>query len=175
MRVVPEEKLPAPDWASLWDALKSADRRAAYTAFWHLRRSPDRAVALLATHLRPVTAVDPQRLGQLLKDLDAPTFAVREKATDELGRIADQVADRLNVHAKGSLPLEVRRRLERLLPGVGGSLETRRLLWGLRLLEMIGTGEARALLRRMADGDPASLVTRQARAALARQDKDTLR
>jgi hypothetical protein len=113
----------------------------------------------------------------LLKDLDAPVFAVREKATEELRRIgdADRVANRLNEYAKEPLPLEVRRRLERVLPKVGGSLETRRLLWSLRLLEMIGTEEARALLRRMADGDPASPVTRQARAALARQDRNAPR
>jgi hypothetical protein len=127
-------------------------------------------VALLARHLRPVPALDPGRLERLLKDLDAPGFAVREKATEELRRLADAdpVAKRLNAYAKGPLALEVRRRLERVLPKVGGSLETRRLLWSLRLLERIGTEEARALLRRMADGDPASPVTRRARAALAR-------
>src|SRR5262249_47182095 len=86
---VPEEKLPAPDWASLWDTLKLADRRAAYTAFWHLRRAPEKTVALLGEHLRPVPAVDPGRLERLLKDLDAPVFAVREKATEELRRIGD--------------------------------------------------------------------------------------
>src|SRR5262249_35687617 len=102
MSVIAEEKLPPPDWASLWDALKSADRRAAYTAFWHLRRAPDRAVALLDKHLRPVPAIDPGRLERLLKDLDAPGFAVRERATEELRRLADAdaVAKRLNEYAK---------------------------------------------------------------------------
>jgi hypothetical protein len=66
----------------------------------------------------------------------------------------------------------VRRRLERVLPEAGGSLETRRLLWSLRLLELVGTREARALLRRMADGEPASPVTRQARTALVRQGRN---
>jgi WD40 repeat protein len=173
MGVVREERLPAPDWASLWDRLKSANRRAAYTAFWHLRRAPGRAVALLGGRLRPVAAVEPGRLERLLMDLDAPTFAARERATDELRRLADAdpVARRLHEYAKGPLTLEVRRRLERVLPRPGGSRETRRLLWALRLLELAGTREARALQRRMAGGDPASPVTRQARAALARLDK----
>jgi RNA polymerase sigma factor (sigma-70 family) len=175
MSLVPEEKLPAPDWALLWDTLKDKDRRAAYTAFWHLRRAPDRAVPLLDMYLRPVPAVDPGRVEQLLKELDAPMFSRREKATEELRRLADtdSVGKRLNEYAGGPVALEVRRRLERVLPQVGGTLETRRLLWSLRLLEMIDTAEARALLRRMAGGDPASPVTRQARAALARQDRRT--
>jgi WD40 repeat protein len=170
MSAVPEEKLPVPAWASLWDTLKSADRRAAYTAFWHLRRAPDKAVALLDAHLRPMRAIDPGRLEQLLKDLDAPLFAVREKATEELRWLADAepVGKRLNDYAKEPLALEVKLRLDRVMPKVGGSLETRRLLWSLRLLEMIGTVEASALLRRMADGDRASPVTQQAFAALAR-------
>jgi RNA polymerase sigma factor (sigma-70 family) len=177
MSVVPEAKLPAPDWASLWGALKETDRRVAYTAFWHMRRAPAKAVALLEQHLRPVLAIDPGRLERLLKDLEAPVFAVREKATEELLRLADSdaVAKRLQEYAKEPLALEVRRRLARVLPKVGGSLETRRLLWSLRLLEMIGTNEARALLRRMTEGDPASPVTRQARAALARQDRTSMR
>src|SRR5207244_11423054 len=36
MGVVPAEKLPAPDWSSLWDELKNADGRAAYAGVWHL-------------------------------------------------------------------------------------------------------------------------------------------
>ena len=97
MSVVPEEKLPAPDWASLWDTLKGADRRAAYTALWHLRRAPGKAVALLDRHLRPVPATDLGRVERLLRDLEAPAFAVREQATQELRRLADAgpVADRL--------------------------------------------------------------------------------
>jgi hypothetical protein len=93
---------------------------------------------------------------------------VRDRATEELKQLVDQVRDRLTKLAEQPTSLETRRRLARILPKVGYSLETRRQLWCLRLLEMTGTAEARALLRRMADGEPEAVVTRQARAALER-------
>ena len=83
-------------------------------------------------------------------------------------RDADRVGKRMHEYAKGPLPLEVRR-LERVLPTAGGSLETRRLLWSSRLLERIGTPEARTLPRLMAEGESTSPVTRQARTARARR------
>lgn len=169
---IPRIELPSPKWESMWDTLAAPNRLAAYTAFWHLRREPARAVALLEKRLRPVPAVEPARLERLLKELDAPTYATRERAVAELRGIADvdHVAKRLRQYLGGPLSLEARRRLERrVLPGPGGTLETRRLLWCVRLLELIGTDDARLLLRRMTDGTQGSPVTRQAQAALAQQ------
>jgi hypothetical protein len=118
--------------------------------------------------LRPIAAVDSGRLERLWKDLDAGNFAVRDRATAELKRLADHAPERLAELAERPVSLETRRRLARILPKPGFSLETRRLLGCVRLLEMSGTPEARALLRRMAGGEPEAVVTRQARAALGR-------
>jgi hypothetical protein len=159
---------PGPDLPAAWEDLGKPDRLRAYAALLRLRREPGPAVALLRERLRPIPAVDRARLDKLLKDLDAGGFAVRDRATDELKRLADHVPERLTKLAGRPTSLETRRRLDLILPKVGYSLQTRRLLWSLRLLEMTGTAEARALLRRMAEGEPEAVVTRRARAALER-------
>src|SRR5262245_41715267 len=169
MNVVRGVKLPAPDWPKLWDDLKDADRLKAYTAFWHLRESPALAIALLKKQLQPVPHVDAKHVKKLLADLDAASFAQREKATAELIQLADHLELSVLKAALEARPsLEAQRRLQRILTKTGGMLETRRLLWCVRLLEMIGTLEARELLHSMTRGEPASSVTRQARHALAR-------
>jgi RNA polymerase sigma factor (sigma-70 family) len=168
MSAVKGQRPRAPDGPSLWEGLKSADRLQAYAAFWHLRQAPRRAVPLLGKHLRPVPPVDRARVEQLLKDLDSPHFAVREKATEELRGLVDLVPKRLAAFSRSGASLEARLRLERILPKDGPTLEARRLLWALRLLEMIGTPEARDLLRRMARGEPDALVTQEAHRALER-------
>jgi hypothetical protein len=65
---------------------------------------------------------------------------------------------------------EARRRLEALLaaPRPGRVPEVRRHLRAVRLLEMVGTPEARQVLKKLAEGVPEARVTREARAALER-------
>jgi hypothetical protein len=62
----------------------------------------------------------------------------------------------------------VRRRAGALLEELERARKRRRTDWGVRLLERIGTAEARALLETLAGGDPGATRTEEAAAALKR-------
>jgi hypothetical protein len=151
--------------------LKDADRLKAYGAFCQLKRTPQETVALLAKRLAPVRPVTAERLDRLIGDLGSPRFATREQAgrdLEELGDLAEPILRR----TLAAVPLlETGRRCEQLLVKLPGSLEIARALWGIRLLEVLGTPAAREHLRRLADGAMETRQTRQARLALQRLER----
>src|SRR4029453_17133380 len=103
--------------------------------------------------LRPVAAPDPQRLRQLLDDLDSAQFAVRQNASRELEKQRELAEPALRAALAKQPSAEVRRRLEQLLEKLGGPLVDPEQLRGVRAieaLEYIGSAEARALLQTLA-------------------------
>src|SRR5262249_50175068 len=69
--------LKPADLAQLWSALAGAEAPKAYQAILALAAAPAQALPFLQEKLRPVAAADPQRLRQLLDDLDSAQFARR--------------------------------------------------------------------------------------------------
>jgi WD40 repeat protein len=67
-----------------WDELAGEDARSAHRAVWTLALAGDRNVALLKERLRPLAAIDPKRIPQLVADLDSKKFDDREASTREL-------------------------------------------------------------------------------------------
>src|SRR5262249_35236776 len=137
--------------------------------------------ALLEKHLLPAKKVDPDAdVRKLIKDLDAEEFAVRENASKELKKIGKPAEPLLRKALDGNPSAEVRRRIEELLeaglearpvknlpPGIldGEPLRTVR---AIRVLEQIGTPEARAILEKLAKGDPDARETQEAKGSLER-------
>jgi WD40 repeat protein len=164
----------------LWEEL-IGDPAAAYRAGWELAEAGPRAVALLEKHLLPAKKVDPDAdVRKLIKDLDAEEFAVRENASKELKQIGKPAEPFLRKALDGNPSAEVRRRIEELLeaglearpvknlpPGIldGEPLRTVR---AIRVLEQIGTPEARTILEKLAKGDPDARETQEAKGSLER-------
>src|SRR5207237_1495645 len=76
--------------------------------------APKESVSFLQQRLQPVK-VDPQRVAQLIEDLDSPKFRVRQQATEELeylGRFAEEAMKKALAAKPG---VEVTLRLELLL------------------------------------------------------------
>jgi WD40 repeat protein len=167
---------PVTDAAALtklWADLSGEPARA-YAATWALAGGGDKAVALLRGHLRPAPPPDAARVRKLLADLASDTFSVREAAAKALAKFGRPVEPALRQRLAEKPSADLRKRLESILsqvraaPPSQGALRDSR---AVQALELIGTAEARALLKQLASGEPTAPLTRNARLALARLER----
>ena len=124
--------------------------------------------------LESVPPADPKQVEQWLNDLDDPKFAVRDKATAELEKLAELARSALEKRLAAKPTLEIRKRIEGLLAKLDGPVTRPEVLRGLRaveVLERIATAEARQVLESIAKGADDALVTQDAQAALVRLAK----
>jgi hypothetical protein len=105
----------------------------------------------------------------LIADLDSNQFPVRDKATQELEKLAELAHPALKKALAGNPSLEMRQRIETLLDGwpkwSPGKLRTLR---AITVLEQTGTPEAKQLLERLAQGVPEALLTQEAKGSCER-------
>jgi WD40 repeat protein len=158
--------------AAWWADLAGADAGRAYAAVWRLAELPEEtAVSFLRRYLRPAPEADPREVQKQIDALDSDTFAVREQAFKRLeGLGGAAVPALLRALAKGP-PLEVRRRLEKLLALEAGRPfppEVLRRLRALQVLERVASKGARRLLAELARGAAHAPETEEATAALER-------
>jgi RNA polymerase sigma factor (sigma-70 family) len=147
---------------ALWTDLRVPDATQGFRAICVLATSPDSA-HFLGQRLRQ-PALDQGRIVQLVKSLDSERFGEREKARKELERLGEAAEPALRKALAGQPSVEVRQRLSRLLEGLtSGWLRTQRTV---ETLELLGTPEARQVLRSLAAGTPEARLTREAKAAL---------
>jgi hypothetical protein len=164
-KVARKADLSTEEVNQLWDDLSSTDGGEAEAAVWNLAAAPRRAVTFLKGRLMPVPLDQSRRLQALLSDLDSEKFATRETATAGLEQMLDFAHPTLARLVQEGPSLEVRRRVETLLKKmrrpefVGGRAREAR---ALEVLERIGTTEARALVRALADGAPEARFTEEA-------------
>jgi WD40 repeat protein len=167
------QPLSSQEVQSRWTALASADGSQAYHAMGDLVADPEGSVPYLAKALRPVAGVDPQRLQQLIADLDSDQFSKRENAFAELEKLGELTEPILMRVLAQQPPLERRQRVERLMERIEGPAflpapERRQVLLAIEALERIGTPAARRVLQELAKGAEGAGPTREARAALLR-------
>jgi RNA polymerase sigma factor (sigma-70 family) len=153
----------------LWVDLGAAEASRAHRAVWALVASPEQAVRLFRDRLLPVAAADPERVAQLLSELDSEDFARRDKATKELRRMGEAILPALRRALAGRPPPELRRRAEQLVDDLGGlSSEQLAAVRAVEALERVGSPDARQVLEALTGGVPEARRTREARAALQR-------
>jgi hypothetical protein len=164
--------LSGKDLEDLWADLAGADAARARRAIQRLAAGADRSVPFLRDRLEPVPPVDPKRLDRLIADLDSDDFAVRERATGELERLAAGVGPSvLRRVLAGKPPPEARRRIENLLAKwetAAGPPPNLRALRAIEVLERVGTPGARRVLDRLAEGEAGARITEEARASRER-------
>jgi hypothetical protein len=154
-----------------WGDLASADVSRAYPAARGLAEAPREALAFVREHVRPAPVRDQERLAQLVADLDADRYAVRERAEREIASWGEAAAPTLRKALKQPPSTEARTRMERLLDQAKASAlapETFQGLWTVELLEHLATPEARELLKLLSSGDSSAWITREAKASLER-------
>jgi dipeptidyl aminopeptidase/acylaminoacyl peptidase len=165
--VVKPDELPG-----LWVDLAAGDAVRAYRAINRLASASDRSVPFLEKALQPPTSEkEPPPVAQLIANLDARSFRVRQRASAELAKLGPRVVPDLRKALAGSPSAEVRRRLEELLSKLavdGPSGEEMRRVRVIEVLESAGTAEARRLLEALAKKAPTPEMADEAKAALAR-------
>jgi hypothetical protein len=148
----------------LWiDLLASGDGCKSYDALRALAVRPEQTIPFVMHQLQPI---DPQRLAQLLRDLDSDQFALRDQAMTELARCAEQAEPELRRALKGQPSLELRRRVNELM--LRTEARAPRIT---ELFEVIGTEPARKALEKLAAGQTETRLTQEAKAALERCEK----
>lgn len=151
-----------------WEALASADAKAAYLAIWQLIADPQGTIAFLREQLRPIAQPQPGQIERAIAAMDSAVFAERERATEELEKLGESVSAELRQKLSQKPPLEVRRRIETLLEKLQIVPQGRRLqaLRAVEVLEHIDTPQARDMLRKLAEGAAAARLTQEAQRAL---------
>jgi RNA polymerase sigma factor (sigma-70 family) len=167
----PKIVLAPAEWEKRWDELGSPNAADAEPAIWALIAYPGQTVKFFQARLQPVPQVDPQRLTQLVTDLDSKEFARRDKAVQDLTSLGELAEPALQGALKKKPPLEVRRRIEQLLDKrqkEGPSPGELRAVRAMEVLEYLGTPEARHVLAPLAQGAPQARLTQEAKASLER-------
>jgi WD40 repeat protein len=159
---------------ALWTDLADPDATRAFDAIRRLFTSPDQAVNLIQERVLPATLPDPQRLTQLLADLESDRFELRRQAEAELLGLGEWAEPALRKLLADDPPLDLRQRLERLLDKLARQVQIAGRMRDLRaveLLELIGSSQARQTLQSLAGGAPGARLTREAKSALERLTK----
>jgi hypothetical protein len=133
-----------------------------------LRAHPAGAIRFLKERMKVPVAPNADWLATRIRDLDAPVYRDREKATADLSA-AGEVAIAALRDALKSASAESQPRIQ----GVLDKLETMtpdnlRAIRACEVLEGIGTREAKAVLADWAKGAPGATLTREAAESLER-------
>ena len=150
------------DPAEVWRDLSDADAKVAFLAFRKLVAHPQFGLDVVQNQLKESIRIESAETERLIRDLDAPTFRVRERASAELLRIAERIEPRLiQARAKGSP--EVRSRIDSILGRMTRPSPERLLISrAFGVLECIAQPESAQILDTFAAGQPDDPVTIEA-------------
>jgi hypothetical protein len=166
-------ELKPADLDRLWQELASDDPAVSAPALWALTAGKKESVPYLRDHLKPGPAPDEKEILKLIADLDDERFKVREAAEEELGKRGEAATALLRKALRETNSAEVRTRVERLLEkrksaDEMGSPEHQRLRRVVRLLETVGSDEAKKALEALGKEAAHDRVRQEAKKALER-------
>jgi hypothetical protein len=167
--------LSAPRLKALWEELGSTDHARADAAFRGLASAGENGIPFLKERLRRVVVphVDAARVEQLVRDLDARAYSVRNRAFVELAKYGEVVEPRLRKLLAGKPSAEAARRVGQLLARLqepGLSPDRARALDAIELLEWLHTPAARRVLEGVARDSLLRQLRTEAAEALRRLD-----
>jgi WD40 repeat protein len=166
-------KLTEAERALAWNDLAGDDVAKARRAVDRLGRDPEAGTTLLGEKFKAPAAPADVDIPALIRDLDNPAFAVRERATRRLREVGPAAEPALKEALKAAPP-EMKGRIEqvleafdaaRRLPLTGGALRGVR---AIEVLERAATPEARTLLQGWAKQAVEPHLAAEARLALDR-------
>jgi RNA polymerase sigma factor (sigma-70 family) len=170
-------RLPEPNGETVrsWQALAGDDAKAAYEAMRALAVSPAATIRRVRERVTPAEPLDDKWLNERLRNLDAPKFADRDRATRDLEALGERIAPALEKFLAGLPTAEARERAARILDKVrgpnGADARALQMHRALEVLERIGTAEARGAVEAVARGDGNEALKRDARVTLGRWGK----
>jgi WD40 repeat protein len=163
------DALPATERTKVWDRLVTPKVKEAIPMMAALAADPDRAVAMLSEHMKPIATTDPAVLDRIFNDLDAKGFAAREKASRELSGLGVGAVAGVRERAAKAVSEEVRGRVDAFLRQFAGDDLTPDRVRYLRTLEVLAAADTpatRRLIEGLAGGAADIFETEAARQAL---------
>jgi len=147
----------------LWVALGSADPKETDKAVREMAALKDQGVTFLTERFDP-PPTDAGELQQLIAELDDDKYAVRKKAHDDLMRLGRAALPLLREALKeAKLSTEARKRIEAVVADWTcpdpGTAQARRLEAAVEVLTRIASAKSKALLARLAKGNPEESLT----------------
>jgi WD40 repeat protein len=165
-------KVPQPgDREAWWQALADGDAARAFAAMGAWVAVPKEAVDWIGDRVKPEPKLDLNRVQGLMKQLDDEQFEVREQAKGDLLKLGEPLLPLLEKALAGNPSPQSERSLKELrgkLTGIGLQGDRLRVVRAVEVLGIIGTPEARQVLKTLAGGAPGALVTTSAEAVLQR-------
>lgn len=153
-----------------WQDLGQDDASRAFTTVHLWGRQPQAAEWLGKKLLECVTQIKPEQITQWLIQLNAPLYATRQAATEQLMKHAATARPRLQQALEKNPPAEVKRRLEQIMEKARetNGLSENPLLFvrAIESLELMGTAESLKQLQLLADRQDS--LGREAREAAGR-------
>jgi hypothetical protein len=172
--LIPAAERPKADkgFAQRWETLRDGKPLDALEAISALAAAGDDGVAYLEGKLAPARKPDPARVQKLIEQLNHDDQPKRDEASQELGTLGTQVEAAVKKALAGEPTAESKRRLDELLKGMRSLwVSDRDLVRAVRavyVLERVGSERAVKLLKKLAEGDPAARLTREAKISLER-------
>jgi hypothetical protein len=165
--------IAAAEFAEAWEKLARPDAAVAYPAIRALIEAGEPACRYVSDRLKAIAGPSREQIAEWIRQLDAPQFTVRERATAALIKVVDEAEGELRRTLSRATP-EVRERIHRILDGihdVDRSADRLRQIRALEALEGQGTPAARAALDELGRSNSSSLLAREAREALHRLER----
>jgi len=155
----------------LWKDLADPDAATAYKAICTMAAAPKPTAMFVKARLLGADNAQGERIAQLIRDLDDPKFAVRDKAQSELASYDDLAIPLLLKVLEGMPSAEVRGRVENLLAKLKPANTVLRIDRALEALERSGAKEAVNVLEDLAKGATVATIKEKANAAFQRLSK----
>ena len=176
-RVISRERLTQEDLKQLWATLAQEDAKNGFVALRNLSLHPKETLAFMKTQLEKITKQNrtPEKVRQLIADLDSRKFQIRDKASEALEEAGPSVVPELKKTLEKEISLEVRVRIGRVLHAIENQQrkpDTLRQLRAIEVLENIGNDGSLKLLEELAKGTKDLALTQEARAAVRRLKKE---
>lgn len=170
-RVHETKRLSPAELQTCWNDLAATDASRAYRAITRLVAASNQGIALLRERLPLEPPVEAALIHRLMGDLDSGSFAVRQKASQELEKRIEITEPFLMAELGKKPSLEVRRRIEQILSSAAKPISSPRQLRAIRaveVLERIGSLEAKHLLVTLAKGAMGLRITQEAKTSSER-------
>jgi len=151
-----------------WNDLANTDPAKGYQALMTIY-SAKQGVPFLKDNLKAeAIPMDVQRVGQLIKELDDDTFAMREKATQELIKMGPGALPLLDKEMSKAASVEVRMRLTMVSEKIKALPAVLQVQRALDVLVFVASPESKGLLETLSKGNADAWLTALAKTALGR-------
>jgi hypothetical protein len=160
------------DYAKCWDILRDGKPLEANEAVASLATGKDSSVKWLEGKLSPVRKPDADKVKKWLAQLNDDEPLKRDDASRELAALGPLVEEDVKKVLADKPDAEVKRRLEEIMRNMRSlwvsDRDTVRAIRSVYVLERIGSERAMVLLKKLAEGEPAARLTREAKISLER-------